>query len=73
MKNMNKMKNKKKKIKFFRKLSKNGPKWPKMVKNGKKMAEFWKFLFHRFSHPKKTPETGTSHFHAIYPSKDNFS
>ena len=45
----------------------------KMAQNGQKMAEFWKFLFHRFSHPKTTPETGTSHFHATLHSKDNFS
>ena len=50
-------------VKYFIKFSK---KWPKM-------AQFWKFLFHHFSHPQKNPETGTSHFHATYPSKDNFS
>ena len=57
-------------VKFFIKFSK---KWPKMAKNGQKLAEFWKFLFHRFSHPKNTPETGTSHFHVPCHSKDNFS
>ena len=48
-----------------------------MAKNGKENGQKWpnfnSFLFHRvFFHPKEPPETGTSHFHAIYGSKDNF-
>ena len=44
-----------------------------MAQKRPKSGQILNFLFHRFSHPKNTPETGTSHFHAPYHSKDNFS